>query len=82
MPLEAVTVLTDGSGKTRKSVVMWQNQTTKEWESDIQAAVEGSHQIMELATLVRAFQLFSEPFNLVTDSAYVANIDKRVEGSI
>lgn len=37
---------------------------------------------MELATLVRAFQLLSEPFNLVTDSAYVANIDKRVEGSI
>ncbi|KFO62893.1 hypothetical protein N302_11657, partial [Corvus brachyrhynchos] len=43
---------------------------------------EGSTQVVELAAVVRAFQLFQEPFNLITDSAYVANIVKRIEGSV
>ncbi|NWY22449.1 PO113 protein, partial [Aphelocoma coerulescens] len=43
---------------------------------------EGSTQVVELAAVVRAFQLFPEPFNLITDSAYVANIVKRIEGSV
>ncbi|KFO65121.1 hypothetical protein N302_12555, partial [Corvus brachyrhynchos] len=43
---------------------------------------EGSPQVVELAAVVRAFQLFPEPFNLITDSAYVANIVKRIEGSV
>ncbi|KFO55714.1 hypothetical protein N302_13856, partial [Corvus brachyrhynchos] len=41
----------------------------------------GSPQIVELAAVVRAFHLFQEPVNLITDSAYVANIIKRIEGS-
>ncbi|NWT12601.1 POK11 protein, partial [Vireo altiloquus] len=81
VPLEVVTVFSDGSGKTHKSVITWQNQTTKRWESGIQM-VEGSHQVVELAAVVRAFLLFPEPFNLITDSAYVANIVKRIEGSV
>lgn len=32
--------------------------------------------------IVRAFQLFPEPFNLITDFAYVANIIKRIEESV
>ncbi|NXE43412.1 PO113 protein, partial [Ptilorrhoa leucosticta] len=48
---------------------------------------EGSTQVVELAAVVRAFQLFQEPlrqepFDLITDSAYVANIVKRIEGSV
>ncbi|NWY19520.1 POK6 protein, partial [Aphelocoma coerulescens] len=43
---------------------------------------EGSPQVVELAAVVRAFQLFSEPFNLIADSAYVANIVKRIEVSV
>lgn len=34
--------------------------------------VERSPQIAELTTVVRAFERFNEPLNLVTDSAYVA----------
>ncbi|NXL73056.1 POK6 protein, partial [Leptocoma aspasia] len=43
---------------------------------------EGSPQIVELAAVVQAFQLFPQPFNLITDSAYVANVVKRLEGSV
>ncbi|NXB23432.1 POK19 protein, partial [Rhagologus leucostigma] len=70
VPLEAVTVFTDSSGKTHKSVITWQNQTTKRWESEIQM-VEGSPQVVERAAAFRVFQLFPETFNLITDSAYV-----------
>ncbi|KFO64752.1 hypothetical protein N302_07784, partial [Corvus brachyrhynchos] len=41
---------------------------------------EGSPQIAELAAVLRAFEKFkNEPFNLVTDSAYVAGIAMRAE---
>ncbi|NWW37969.1 POK6 protein, partial [Panurus biarmicus] len=42
---------------------------------------EGSPQIPELTAVVRAFQLLQEPLNFIADSAYVANIVKRIEGS-
>ncbi|NXR50627.1 POK19 protein, partial [Hippolais icterina] len=69
-PLQAMTILTDGSGKTHKSVIVWRDSETGTWQSDI-AVVEGSPQIVELAAVVRVFQKFSTPFNLITDSAYV-----------
>lgn len=50
------------------------------WESDIKT-VEGSPQMLELAAVVRAFSKFTCPFNLVTDSVYVAGIIERVENS-
>lgn len=53
-PLHTITLFTNGSGKTHKSVIIWLNQTTKTWESYIQTR-EGSPQISELATVVRAF---------------------------
>lgn len=71
----------DGSGKTHKSVITWQNATTKEWESDIQT-IQGSPQSVELAAVDRAFQLFQEPLNLITDSDYVANVVKIIKGSL
>lgn len=40
--------------------------------------MEGSPQIVELAAVVRAFQLFQEPLKLITDQAYVANVVKRI----
>lgn len=81
VPLEAVTIFCDGSVKTHCLMVTWQDPETKKWKQNIQI-VEGSTQVVELAAVVRAFQLFPEPFNLITDSAYVANIVKRVEGSV
>ena len=44
--------------------------------------VEGSPQTVELAAVVRTFQLFQEPFNLITDPTYVANSVRRKEGSV
>ncbi|NWY94559.1 POK19 protein, partial [Loxia curvirostra] len=43
---------------------------------------EGSPQIAELAAIVRAFQKFQQPLNLVTDSAYVAGIAERAEHAL
>ncbi|KFO52493.1 hypothetical protein N302_03824, partial [Corvus brachyrhynchos] len=43
---------------------------------------EGSPQVAELAAVVRAFEKFQEPFNLVTDSACVAGVVSRAEHSL
>ncbi|NXM61281.1 PO113 protein, partial [Illadopsis cleaveri] len=81
-PLEAVTVFTDGSGSSHKSVMTWKDPRTQKWESDVRV-VEGSPQVAELAAVIRAFQKFKDqPFNLVTDSAYVAGVAMRAEHSI
>ena len=78
-PLKALTVFTDGSGSSHKSVMTWKDPKTQKWESDVQI-VDGSPQIAELAAIIRAFDKFKdEPFNLVTDSAYVADIAMRAE---
>ncbi|RMC07017.1 hypothetical protein DUI87_16470 [Hirundo rustica rustica] len=80
-PLEALTVFTDASGKSHKSVMTWKDPQTQQWEADV-AKVEGSPQVAELAAVVRAFERFPEPFNLVTDSAYVAGVVSRADQAI
>ncbi|XP_014112674.1 PREDICTED: endogenous retrovirus group K member 18 Pol protein-like [Pseudopodoces humilis] len=77
-PLKAVTVFTDASGASHKSVMTWRDPQTQQWETDIKY-VEGSPQVAELDAVVRAFERFSDPFNLVTDSAYVAGVVVRAE---
>ncbi|KFW83114.1 hypothetical protein N305_09942, partial [Manacus vitellinus] len=43
---------------------------------------QGSPQIVELSAVVRAFQIFDkEPINIVSDSAYVVGVVKRIENS-
>ncbi|KFO77685.1 hypothetical protein N303_04815, partial [Cuculus canorus] len=42
----------------------------------------GSPQIVELTAVVRVFRKWTTPFNLVTDSAYVAGIVERAEASL
>ncbi|NXG47935.1 POK11 protein, partial [Psilopogon haemacephalus] len=75
-PLDAVTFFTDGSGWTQKSVIVW-----KQWNSDV-TLCSGSPQLVELAAVVRVFQNYTEtPFNLVTDSAYVARRVTRTEAT-
>ncbi|RMC19942.1 hypothetical protein DUI87_03509 [Hirundo rustica rustica] len=61
----------DASGASHKSVITWKDPQTQQWEKVI-VEVEGSPQVAELAAVVRAFEKFPEPFNLVTDSAYAA----------
>ncbi|RMC22113.1 hypothetical protein DUI87_02986 [Hirundo rustica rustica] len=80
-PLEALTVFTDASGKSHKSVMTWKDPQTQQWEADV-AEVEGSPQVAELAAVVRAFERFPKPFNLVTDSAYVAGVVSRADQAI
>ncbi|RMC19702.1 hypothetical protein DUI87_03266 [Hirundo rustica rustica] len=80
-PLKALTVFTDMSGASHKSVITWKDPQTQQWEKDI-VEVEGSPQVAELAAVVRAFEKVPEPFNLVTDSAYVAGVVSRAEQAV
>ncbi|RMC22118.1 hypothetical protein DUI87_02991 [Hirundo rustica rustica] len=80
-PLEALTVFTDVSGRSHKSVMTWKDSQTQHWEADV-AEVEGSPQVAELAAVVRAFERFPEPFSLVTDSTYVAGVVSRADHAI
>ncbi|XP_063008245.1 uncharacterized protein LOC134416013 [Melospiza melodia melodia] len=80
-PLDAVTVFTDASGASHKSVMTWRDPQTQQWETDV-VTVEGSPQVAELDAVVRAFQRFPGPFNLVTDSAYVAGVVSRAEHAV
>lgn len=79
--LKELTVFTDASGASHKLVMTWRNPQTQHWEADV-AFVEESPQVAELATIVRVFERFLEPINLVTDSAYVAGVVSRAEQAI
>uniref|UniRef100_A0A674GC71 Uncharacterized protein n=1 Tax=Taeniopygia guttata TaxID=59729 RepID=A0A674GC71_TAEGU len=80
-PLKALTVFTDASGGSHKSVITWKDPQTQQWEADVKV-VEGSPQVAELDAVVRAFEKFSEPINIVTDSAYVAGVVSRAEHAV
>ncbi|RMB88494.1 hypothetical protein DUI87_35141 [Hirundo rustica rustica] len=51
-PLKALTVFTDASGASHKSVMTWRNPQTQRWEADV-AFVEGSPQVAELAAVAK-----------------------------
>ncbi|NWT53525.1 POK11 protein, partial [Erythrocercus mccallii] len=80
-PLRALTVFTDASGKSHKSVMTWRNPRTQCWEADVEF-VEGLPQIAELVAVARAFEKFPEPINLVMDLAYVAGVVSRAEQAV
>ncbi|NWR12859.1 POK18 protein, partial [Paradoxornis webbianus] len=67
--------------RSHKSVMTWKDPQTQQWETDVEI-VEGSPQVAELATVVRVFERFSEPINIVTDSAYVAGVVSRAENAV
>ncbi|NXY15031.1 POK19 protein, partial [Atrichornis clamosus] len=80
VPLQGPTVFTDGSGKTGKAIVTWQDDSG--WQV-LEGHESGSAQLLELRAATMAFQRFShEPFNLVSDSAYVADIAQWVDCSL
>ncbi|NWZ87781.1 PO113 protein, partial [Poecile atricapillus] len=79
-PLKAVTVFTDASGASHKSVMTWMDPQTQQWETDVKY-VKGFPQVAELDAVARAFERFPEPFNLVTNSAYVAGVVARAENA-
>ncbi|RMC20699.1 hypothetical protein DUI87_01551 [Hirundo rustica rustica] len=81
IPLKALIIFTDASGASHKSVITWKDPQTQQWEKDT-VEVEGSPQVAELPTVVRVFEKFPEPFNLITDSAYVAGVVSRAEQAV
>ncbi|KAF4796709.1 hypothetical protein TURU_081920 [Turdus rufiventris] len=80
-PLKALTVFKNAYGASHKSAVTWRNPQIPHWEADVQF-VEGSLHVAELAAVMRAFEKFSEPINLVTYSAYVAGIVSRAQQAV
>lgn len=78
-PVEGLTVFTDGSGKTGEAAVTW--FVNGEWHN-IVTEQQGSLQIVELRVVTEVFHKFTEPFNLVTDSAYVAGLVQQLEKAI
>ncbi|XP_014105165.1 PREDICTED: endogenous retrovirus group K member 8 Pol protein-like [Pseudopodoces humilis] len=71
-PVQGPPVFTDGSGRTGKAIATWKEGSG--WQV-LESHETGSAQLVELRAAIMAFQKFSqEPFNLVTDSAYVAGI--------
>ncbi|NXC63173.1 POK19 protein, partial [Aleadryas rufinucha] len=80
VPVHGPIVFTDGSGKTGKAIVTWKEGS--EWQV-LKGHETGSAQLVELKAVAMAFQRFSQvPLNLVTDSAYVADITKRLDCSL
>ncbi|RMC19923.1 hypothetical protein DUI87_03490 [Hirundo rustica rustica] len=79
-PVQGPTIFTDGSGRTSKAIVTWRDGC--EWQVP-EGHEDGSALLVELSAAVMAFQRFSEePLNLVTDSAYVADIAQRLGHSV
>ncbi|NWI59743.1 POK19 protein, partial [Calyptomena viridis] len=82
-PVEGLTVFTDGSGKTGKAAVVWYDNG--EWKDNV-ILQQGLLQLVELWAMVVVFQTFTNPINIMTDSAYVANLvaklDKVVLGQV
>ncbi|RMC21437.1 hypothetical protein DUI87_02303 [Hirundo rustica rustica] len=65
---------------TGKAIVTWQDGS--EWQV-LESHEDGSIQLVELRAAVMAFEKFSqETFNLITDSAYVADIAQRLGYSV
>ncbi|KAJ7426276.1 endogenous retrovirus group K member 18 Pol protein-like protein [Willisornis vidua] len=77
MPIpNARTVFTDGSGKTGKAVVAWAEG--RKWLTDVHH-VSGSSQLVELSAVLKAFSLFPQALNIVSDSAYVVGVVSCIE---
>ncbi|NXE43826.1 POK11 protein, partial [Ptilorrhoa leucosticta] len=80
VPIQGLTVFTDGSGKTGKATVTWKDESG--WQM-LEGQESGSAQLVELRAVAMAFQCFPhEPLNPVTDSAYVADITRHLDCSL
>lgn len=79
VPVDGITVFTDGSGKTGKAAVAWRKDDHWEYETMIQ---QGSLQLVELCAVLLAFTLFPGSVNIVTDSIYVANLVKHLDQAV
>ena len=68
---DALTLFTDGSGKTRKASIAW--FANSDWQTKVSHG-HSTTQIAELAAVYLALCTYpSVPLNILTDPAYVAN---------
>jgi len=75
-------VFLDRSGKTHKAVAVWKQTDSSHWQSYI-LIIEGPTKFLQLSAALHAFKLFlTEPLNVVTDSAYIVVIVKRIEDAM
>ncbi|NXB08082.1 POK19 protein, partial [Cnemophilus loriae] len=80
--LQGLTVFTDGSGKMGKAIVTWRDESG--WQI-LKGHESGSAQLVELRAYYITLSVknfFLVPLNLVTDSAYVADIAQRLDCSL
>uniref|UniRef100_A0A8B9EKR5 ribonuclease H n=1 Tax=Anser cygnoides TaxID=8845 RepID=A0A8B9EKR5_ANSCY len=78
-PVQGQTVFTDGSGRTGKAVVTWEQGG--HWQHVIET-IQGSPQIVELHAVVMAFKQWDQaPLNIVSDSHYAVGVAQRIERS-
>lgn len=76
---DVLTVFTDGS--PHRGVLSWRDPSTTHWCS-LFTLPQSSAQRAELAAVILAFNRFSmQPFNIITDSLYVANVVSNISGS-
>lgn len=77
VPLQGPTVFTDRSGRTGKAIVTWKDDSR--WQM-LEVHESDSAQLVELKAATMAFQPFPHaPLNLVTDSAYIADVEQRID---
>lgn len=70
-------MFTDGSGKMGKAIVTWKEES--EWHT-LEGYESRSPQLVELWAVAMVFQHFPHvPLNVVTNSAYVADITQRLD---
>lgn len=75
----ARTVFIDGSGKSHKAAVTWQEEGV--WRDSV-IQQQGSTQLVKLAVAIHALELFSkEDVNIVAASYYVVGIIQRIPDS-
>ncbi|PKU43952.1 endogenous retrovirus group k member 18 pol [Limosa lapponica baueri] len=76
-PVSGLTVFADGSGRTGKAAIVWQDKG--KWESMV-VLTEGSPQVVELQAIIEVFRKWDkEPVNIVSDSQYVVGVVCRLE---
>ncbi|KAJ7426137.1 hypothetical protein WISP_18563 [Willisornis vidua] len=59
-PVLGMTVSIDASGLSQKASVTWVSPVPKQWDCKVQTMDQGSLQVLELATVCMAFELFCD----------------------
>ena len=79
-PLQALTVFTDASSKTKMAGFVWKENGI--WQSE-RFVCDTSVQILELKAVIAVLNRWNiQDLNIVTDSLYVAGVVQRIERAL